>query len=68
MAAFIINYHQDYIKHLQELIEHYKQIDKNDPNVPPECNRYTNSPCEWSGTSQMSNICVKCKRQFPEWS
>ena len=44
-----------------------KEKDKLDSNVPKECDRYTNSPCEWSGTSITLDTCVKCGRDFPTW-
>lgn len=33
----------------------------------PGCNRYTNSPCEWSQTDSMTDICRMCGTQFPGW-
>lgn len=34
----------------------------------PKCNRYTNSPCQWSGTSYLEDKCDQCGTQFPEWN
>lgn len=34
----------------------------------PGCNRYTNSPCEWSKTPAIEDKCIKCNVQFPGWS
>jgi len=34
---------------------------------PPECNKSTNSPCEWSGTPHSQDTCIKCGTKFPTW-
>jgi hypothetical protein len=33
----------------------------------PGCNRYTNSPCEWSRTDPIEDKCRMCGTQFPGW-
>lgn len=34
----------------------------------PKCNRYTNSPCQWSETLYIEDKCCKCGTQFPTWN
>lgn len=37
------------------------------PRMMPRCDRYTNSPCPWSNTDVLSDVCIKCGTRFPGW-
>lgn len=34
----------------------------------PECNRVTNSPCDWSNSGPLADTCKFCGKNFPTWN
>ena len=34
----------------------------------PECNRVTNSPCDWSKSGPLADTCKVCDKNFPTWN